>query len=78
MFPFEEWSNYVHSYISGTYGVNAATPLWAGTEALIPGGQCGQPLRNEIERLHISYNAAKLLDRITLGFSPSIPFNRYL
>ena len=38
----------------GSYGVNAATPLWAGTEALIPGGQCGQPLRNETERSHIT------------------------
>ena len=47
-----KWSNYVHSYISGTHGVNS-TPLWAGTKAMIP-GQCGQPLRNETERSHIT------------------------
>ena len=52
---FEQWSNYVHSCISGTHGVKV-TPFWAGTEALISGGQCGQPLRNEIERSHITYN----------------------
>ena len=54
---FEQWSNYVHSCISGTHGVKV-TPFWAGTEALISGGQCGQPLRNEIERSHFTYNTA--------------------
>ena len=51
----EKWSSYVVTCISGSYGVNAATPLWAGTEALIPGGQCGQPLRNETERSHYTF-----------------------
>ena len=54
MSSFEKWSNYVHSCISGTYGVKV-TPFWAGTKALIP-GQCGQPLRNETERSHITYS----------------------
>ena len=50
----EKWSNYVHSCISGTHGVKV-TPFWAGTKPLIP-GQCGQPLRNETERSHITYS----------------------
>ena len=33
-----KWSNYVHSYISGTQGVNT-TPFCAGTQALSPGHQ---------------------------------------
>ena len=71
-----KWSNYVHSYISGTHGVNS-TPLWAGTKALIP-GQCGQPLRNETERSRITYKRLQiLLDRITLGFSLSMPFKAF-
>ena len=45
----------MHSCISGTHGAKV-TPFWAGTEALIPGGQCGQPLRNETERSHITYS----------------------
>ena len=43
---------YTVTYISGTHGVNA-TPLWAGTEILIP-RQCGHPLRIETERSHIT------------------------
>ena len=54
-----------------------STPLWAGTKALIP-GQCGQPLRNETERSRITYKRLQiLLDRITLGFSLSMPFKAF-
>ena len=51
----EKWSNYVNSCISGTHGVDFATPFWTGTMALIP-GQCQQLLRNETERSHITLN----------------------
>ena len=34
--PFEKWSDYVHSCISGTHGMKV-TPLGAGTKPLIPG-----------------------------------------
>ena len=44
----------MRSCISGTHGVKV-TPFWAGTKPLIP-GQCGQPLRNETERSHITYS----------------------
>ena len=67
MSPFEEWSNYVHSCISGTHGVKV-TPFWAGSEALISGGQCGQQLRNEIELSNITYNNANFAGSDYRGF----------
>ena len=50
----KKWSNYVHSCISGTYGVNR-TPFWAGTHA-VDAVQYEQPLRNETERSQITLN----------------------
>ena len=38
----EKWSNYVHSYMSITQGVNTQR-FCAGTQALVPGCKCGQP-----------------------------------
>ena len=48
---------HLHCHLHGV----RVTPFWAGTEALIPGGQCGQPVRNETERSHITYNTIGLL-----------------
>ena len=65
--PFEKWSNYVYSCILGT-DVAKVTPLWAATEHLLP-GQCGQHLSRIMLQI--------LLDRVTLGFSLSIPFKDF-
>ena len=63
-----KWSNYVHICISGTYGTYGveATPFWAGIHAVDP-GQCGQPLRNQTERSHITSNYFCLI-RLLLVF----------
>ena len=41
----EKWSNYVHSHISDTQGVNT-TPFCACTQTLVPGHQVWTPLRD--------------------------------
>ena len=66
-----KWSNYVHSYISGTHWLEAATPLRARTKPMIP-RQCGQPLRKKTDRRISCWMVQILLDRITFGFSLSI------
>ena len=48
----EKWSNYVHSCISGTYGVKGAS-VCAGKHSVHP-EKYGQPLRNETERSYIT------------------------
>ena len=40
-----KWSNYVHSHISDTQGVNT-TPFCACTQTLVPGHQVWTPLRD--------------------------------
>ena len=66
-----KWSNYVHSCISGTHWLDAATPLQARTKPMIP-RQCWQPLRNKTDRRISCWMVQILLDRITFGFSLSI------
>ena len=66
-----KWSNYVHSYISGTHWLDAATPLWTRTKPMIP-RQCGQPLRNKTDRRISCWMVQILHVRITFGFSLSI------
>ena len=67
----EKWSNYVHSCISGTHWLDAATPLQAWTKPMIP-RQCWQPLRNKTDRRISCWMVQILLDRITFGVSLSI------
>ena len=63
-----KWSNYVHSHISSIQGVNT-TRSCAGTHALFPGIECGQPLSNRWGYL------IRMLPFVTcLSYHPSLTF----